>query len=528
MSKAVTERCKRCSRQLDFVGPEWDRLADDDIDGLLQTLPGERSDELRAVLGADAGGGIDPHELSRFFNNSFRTDQVTRQSNGAIARASEPRRPAGGMRGSLALVRDRADEHIKDGHGLPASEPIGGAQLAADSLGSQSESFILLSSSQIQPSVLGAELARMSLSGGQREDVGDEADRQPAARTPEGDGPGDDVSTTFTAIGRLMDRLGSRSAVGHPLCEDCGELMLRLLDRELGDSVRERQILEGVGQMAAGQAAAGDVAEMEREIARQTDLEHALRETLGELDAQLDALCGQLGELDAQARAHDATRAQQRRAHNEADAVVERGEAEQWALDEQYARLAAQLTQLQRTNVYNDVFTVAVSEGVGSINGFRLGGRATHGVEWAEINTAWGQALLLLQTVARRLSYEFVGYRLIPMGSFSRIERLGGSGGEKGEALELFGSGDMYLGRLFQNRRFDAAMVAYLACLDQVAQLIMSLGAQLRVPYPIEQDRVGAVSIRPQFGQDDVWTRACRNTLMDARWALAFASSYEP
>ncbi|KAJ2286640.1 autophagy protein, partial [Coemansia sp. RSA 2706] len=58
--------------------------------------------------------------------------------------------------------------------------------------------------------------------------------------------------------------------------------------------------------------------------------------------------------------------------------------------------------------------------------------------------------------------------------------------------------------------------------------LIMSLGAQLRVPYPIEQDRVGAVSIRPQFGQDDVWTRACRNTLMDARWALAFASSYEP
>ncbi|KAJ2303744.1 Vacuolar protein sorting-associated protein atg6 [Coemansia sp. RSA 2702] len=56
----------------------------------------------------------------------------------------------------------------------------------------------------------------------------------------------------------------------------------------------------------------------------------------------------------------------------------------------------------------------------------------------------------------------------------------------------------------------------------------MSLGAQLRVPYPIEQDRVGAVSIRPQFGQDDVWTRACRNTLMDARWALAFASSYEP
>ncbi|KAJ2627943.1 Vacuolar protein sorting-associated protein atg6, partial [Coemansia sp. RSA 1290] len=90
----------------------------------------------------------------------------------------------------------------------------------------------------------------------------------------------------------------------------------------------------------------------------------------------------------------------------------------------------------------------------------------------------------------------------------------------------LFGSGDLYLGRLFQSRRFDAAMVAFLACLDQVAQLIMSINPQLRLPYRIDQDRVGAVSIKPQFGQDELWTRACRNTLMDARWALAFVSSY--
>ncbi|KAJ2755888.1 autophagy protein [Coemansia nantahalensis] len=250
------------------------------------------------------------------------------------------------------------------------------------------------------------------------------------------------------------------------------------------------------------------------------------------LDAQLAELCGQIDALEREAHAADARRREGDQRRNELGAVLERCEAEQWALGEKYARLAAQLTQLQRTNVYNDVFNIAVAEGVASINGFRLGGRSSHNVDWAEINAAWGQALLLLQAVARRLGHDFVGFRLIPMGSFSRIERqpTGGGGGGGGDAatLELFGSGDLYLGRLFQNRRFDAAMVAYLACLDQVAQLILSLNPLVPMPYRIDQDKVGGVSIKPQFGQDDLWTRACRNTLLDARWALAFASSYTP
>jgi beclin 1 len=31
-------------------------------------------------------------------------------------------------------------------------------------------------------------------------------------------------------------------------------------------------------------------------------------------------------------------------------------------------------------------------------------------VEWAEINAAWGQALLLLYTIARKLDYTFEKY----------------------------------------------------------------------------------------------------------------------
>ncbi|KAJ2683889.1 autophagy protein, partial [Coemansia sp. RSA 1285] len=351
----------------------------------------------------------------------------------------------------------------------------------------------------------------------------------------------DDVAEKFGIIGRVMDMLDDRSTLDHPMCEDCAETMLRLMDRNLADCVRERQIVEGIGraaQAAAAAAAAGtagsggpapdDIAALERELAAQEEEERMLEETLGTLDAQVDAMCAQIARLQAESRSLEADEDRQTQRRNELETALDAYEAEQWALDDRYARLAAQLTQLQRTNVYNDVFNIAVAgdSGVASINGFRLGGRsAPHSVEWAEINAAWGQALLLLQTVARRLSHDFVGYRLIPMGAFSRIERLGDSGGADG-VLELFGSGDMYLGRLFQTRRFDAAMAAFLACLDQIVRRIVGLSPQLRPPYRIDHDRIGGVSIRPQFGQDDAWTKACKNTLLVARWALAYASSH--
>src|SRR5258705_13389384 len=91
-------------------------------------------------------------------------------------------------------------------------------------------------------------------------------------------------------------------------------------------------------------------------------------------------------------------------------------------------------------------------------------------VEWAEINAAWGQTLLLLYTIARKLDYTFDSYRLVPMGSFSRIEQTSPSK----TTHELYGSGDLHIGRLLHNRRFDFAMVAFLDCLKGVVDYIKS------------------------------------------------------
>ena len=108
-----------------------------------------------------------------------------------------------------------------------------------------------------------------------------------------------------------------------------------------------------------------------------------------------------------------------------------------------------QLARLRKTSVYDEVFRIWHDGPFGTINNCRLGrlpgqlvrrlffvsahaadgahGRASgvrgSQVDWAEINAAWGQALLLLHTLARKLHFEFTTYKLVPGGSFSRIER---------------------------------------------------------------------------------------------------------
>lgn len=70
-------------------------------------------------------------------------------------------------------------------------------------------------------------------------------------------------------------------------------------------------------------------------------------------------------------------------------------------------------------------------------------------------------------------------YRLVPMGSFSRVEK---TAGDKA-TYELYGSGDLHFGRLLHNRRFDIAMVAVLDCLKQIMDWVKSQDASVEFPH---------------------------------------------
>jgi len=178
------------------------------------------------------------------------------------------------------------------------------------------------------------------------------------------------------------------------------------------------------------------------------------------------------------------------------------------------------LDTLERTNVYNDAFCIGHDGVFGTINGLRLGRVSGGHVEWTEINAAWGQALLLLYTIARKLDYTIENFRLVPMGSFSRIEKISDK-----SSYELYGSGDLHLGRLLHNRRFDYAMVAFLDCLRQVIEYVKSQDSSADFPHPIVKDKIGDVSIKLQFGVEEAWTRALRHVLLALKLLLKWTTS---
>ena len=101
------------------------------------------------------------------------------------------------------------------------------------------------------------------------------------------------------------------------------------------------------------------------------------------------------------------------------------------ALRAAYVADSATLEKLERTNVYNDAFRIGHDGVFGTINGLRLGRvpgvpvsptvsvlcysiQVDFQVEWAEINAAWGQTLLLLYTIARKLDFSFEKCAILP------------------------------------------------------------------------------------------------------------------
>ena len=95
------------------------------------------------------------------------------------------------------------------------------------------------------------------------------------------------------------------------------------------------------------------------------------------------------------------------------------------ALERQVDMLRERVEHLKHTNISNEAFHIWHEGSFGIINGFRLGRLPTVQIEWAEVNAAWGQAALLLTTLANKIAVTFQRFRVIPMGSYSKIAKIG-------------------------------------------------------------------------------------------------------
>lgn len=384
---------------------------------------------------------------------------------------------------------------------------------------------------------------------------------------------------------KLFSILSSHSDIDHPICTECTGLLLSSMHARLASSTRERDayisFLKSLQSNASTIPGPEETAAAERGVLQAQETENAAIEELIALEAEKKELEAEIADLEEQSQALEFEEKTFWASRNSFDETLHDLSADVTSLQQKHLHDQQQLQRLQRTNVYNDTFCIGHDGYFGTINGLRLGRLPSQHVDWPEINAAWGQTLLLLATVAERLNYTFQGYRLRPIGSTSRIERVEWpqqspdlsrstvaspaqnqyrnqpptTATPKITNLDLFSSGDMSIARVFWHRRFDAGMVAFLDCLSQLGHFVertssvpltaerpsLSRSPSSRtsaprtrvLPYPIDGEMIGdpatgqAVSIKLGTGlqQDDKWTKACKYALTCCKFLLAHVSN---
>ncbi|KAI9699174.1 MAG: autophagy protein 6 [Bogoriella megaspora] len=393
-------------------------------------------------------------------------------------------------------------------------------------------SFLMLSDSQIGPPIHNQK-AREDRSKNDSSERRDE-------KSDVGLGSGTFLSKKAEANARLFDVLSSRSDIDHPVCVECAELLVEGLEKRLASATRERDAyVQYVKQVTSSIPTDEELNEARKELEKTRKREEEAFKELQRLEKEKAELDTELERLNIEAVELDSEEASFWKDRNAFSTTLTQFQNDRDALNAQYEHDAKQLERLQRTNVYNDTFSIGHDGYYGTINGLRLGRLSNPLIEWAEINAAWGQTCLLLATVAEKLKFGFQGYTLNPIGSTSTINKIEypqststndptHPAKPKITTLELYCNGDVPLGLAFLHRRFDGAMVAFLDCLRQLGDHVEQTGlgvAGLKMPYAIKKDKIGDASIKFGFNQEEVWTKACKYTLTCCKYLLAQASN---
>lgn len=360
------------------------------------------------------------------------------------------------------------------------------------------------------------------------------------------EGPEDDnnaMSRHAQTATRLFEILTARSDIDHPICTECTDLLVEGLQKRLEVATKERDAYIGfLKQAKADVPTEEEVQESQEALKRAGEEEAAAIEQLESLEKEKAAVDAEIAQLEEEARQLDIEEEAFWRSRNAFAEKLTEFQEERDSVNLKFDHDSQQLQKLHRTNVYNDTFCISHDGTFGTINGLRLGRLSNVPVDWPEINAAWGHTLFLLMTVADKLSFKFAGFRLKPMGSTSRIEKLDypapsasqpGPLAKKPEpkvtVLDLYSSGDLPLGLTFMHRKFDNAMVAFLDCLRQLGDFVefqsSETGQVRKLPYEIKKDKIGDISIKLGVAQDDAWSKACKYTLTCCKFLLAHASN---
>ncbi|RUS21347.1 autophagy protein Apg6-domain-containing protein [Endogone sp. FLAS-F59071] len=182
------------------------------------------------------------------------------------------------------------------------------------------------------------------------------------------------LSHHLKVANRLFDIMSARSDIDHPMCQECTDMLLDSLSRQLADVSRERDCyIDFLKKVNSGIISDEEQEDLKKDIAEITAAEQAAIESLRETERQRDALKEELYALEEESKELDALEESYWQDFNAFQIKLQTFHNERDSVNLKYDHDARQLERLQKTNVYKDTFCISHEGHFGTINGFRLG-----------------------------------------------------------------------------------------------------------------------------------------------------------
>jgi len=315
---------------------------------------------------------------------------------------------------------------------------------------------------------------------------------------------------------QVFEMASTSTHVDHPMCLDCAAQLKDEVEAQIQETEREISCYAAaVAQLEGELHEPIPEEQLEQDVSKLLAAQEEQRREAAAVEAELAALRAEMAALAAAEADLDALEERYWQDYNDHQmALMAHGE-ERDALAAKIALLSQRKQLLQNTNVFNDAFKIWHDGPFGTISGFRLGRTAEVAVEWDEINAAWGQAVLLLHTMAQSCGISFASARLLPMGSHPRVA-------DRRSTYDLFGP----VSKLW-SANYDRAMICYLACLKEFGEYAAredtkmgSIAPPFTFPFPIDGDKVNNHTIKLTLNKDAKWTKALKFMLADLKVAL--------
>lgn len=336
------------------------------------------------------------------------------------------------------------------------------------------------------------------------------------------------ISERIESLDKIFNIISSKYEIDYPVCSDCAVTLISEMKNKYESLNKEKDTYMHFLKKLTLQN--GPTLEKTKKLLKDLDsLNDKEQEMLKELnneELKHSELNKELLDLEEELKQLEVEEQGILLKQNVHDLALQENLEELGRVKHKYYTNLNLLDSLRNTDVFDSFFNISNDGKFGTINKLRLGSLPNVKVTWHEINAALGQLVLLLSTCIKILNIELDGYRLIPMGSTSKIESYtkDASGKTVRTVVQLYCTGEFSIGGLFSHNNLDSGMVCLVEIVQQISQHIVSIDPACKLPYLLEGDKVGGFNIKPSSRSGlESWTHGCQCLLVDVKWVLAFS-----